>query len=50
MDAEDLESMQRELQIMARLNHQNIVRVLGGSMQAPKIFVMQVGRARGRPC
>ncbi len=33
MDREDIDSMQHELQIMARLDHPNVVRVYGGCMR-----------------
>lgn len=41
MDPEDTESMQHELQIMARLTHPNIVRVYGGCMRPPNLFVVE---------
>ena len=33
--------LQHELQIMSRLNHPNIVRVYGGSMSPPNLFVVE---------
>jgi serine/threonine protein kinase len=41
MDPTDTESMQHELQIMARLCHPNIVRVYGGCMRPPNLFVVE---------
>lgn len=41
MDPTDTESMQHELQIMARLAHPNIVRVYGGCMRPPNLFVVE---------
>ncbi|KAG1679812.1 hypothetical protein FOA52_012724 [Chlamydomonas sp. UWO 241] len=40
MNDADVESMQQELQIMARLCHHNVVRVYGGSMRPPDLFVV----------
>ncbi|KAG1661182.1 hypothetical protein FOA52_005987 [Chlamydomonas sp. UWO 241] len=40
MDDDDIESMQQELQIMARLCHPNVVRVFGGCMRPPNLFVV----------
>ncbi|KAG1670201.1 hypothetical protein FOA52_014977 [Chlamydomonas sp. UWO 241] len=40
MDAEDIASMQQELQIMARLSHPNVVRIYGGCMSPPNLFVV----------
>eukprot|EP00798_Chlamydomonas_sp_ICE-L_P012514 gene12514-15727_t len=41
MDQEDIASMQLELQIMGRLEHPNVVRVYGGCMTPPILFVVE---------
>ncbi len=40
-DIEDVASMQHELQIMSRLDHPNVVRVFGGCLSQPNIFVVE---------
>ncbi|GAX74956.1 hypothetical protein CEUSTIGMA_g2402.t1 [Chlamydomonas eustigma] len=40
VQTEDIESMQFELLIMSRLSHPNVVRVYGGCIQTPNLFVV----------
>lgn len=41
-DESSLLDLQTELQFLARLNHDNVVRVLGGCMRPPNLCVVQV--------
>mmetsp|Transcript_33999 Transcript_33999/g.75367 ORF Transcript_33999/g.75367 Transcript_33999/m.75367 type:complete len:646 (-) Transcript_33999:1428-3365(-) len=41
MSSDDLRRIQHELRILAKLDHQNVVRVHGGNLNLPQLFLVQ---------